>query len=497
MGDERDRLDVAAQIRNGLRILREQKWLVALCIILSGAAAFAYVQTQRKEYRASAKVLFQEQNLTSLLLNAGPIQGDPIRQAATNTQLAGLPAVQAEVRRKLKLTRSPDGVGTAPQGDANIVAITVDDRDPRLAADFANAYAKAYIDFRRRSNQRRFRQLLGIVKARTKQLRHRNPKSPDLIRLRDQSRILEQLSTLQTGDAQVVQTAGPPSTPFKPRRVHTVALGLLFGLLLGIGLALLRDQLDRRVKNEEQVRELLPGVPLIGAIPKRGRGEKAQAMVSESFHNLHTNLGLVSPNGRARSLLVTSASPGDGKSTVTANLALAMGAHGRSPIVVEADLRRPGLSAALGVNGGTAGVSRILTGDATLEGSVQRAAVQPSKNGEGPSVSMPGQIALVPAGPVPPNPQLLLDERRLETLLAQARAQSDAVIVDGPPIGLFGDMLPVAKRVDGVIVAVRLYHSRRDAIMRFSEQLKNAGITPIGFVLLGVGVNSTDYSYYY
>jgi Mrp family chromosome partitioning ATPase len=98
---------------------------------------------------------------------------------------------------------------------------------------------------------------------------------------------------------------------------------------------------------------------------------------------------------------------------------------------------------------------------------------------------------------VPPNPQLLLNERRLETLLAQARTQGDTVIVDGPPIGLFSDMLPVAKRVDGVIVAIRLYHSRRDAIKRFLEQLDNVHVKPIGVVLLGVGVDTTDYDYYY
>jgi capsular exopolysaccharide synthesis family protein len=496
MASDSDRIDVGAQIRNGLRILREQKWLVLLCLVLAAAASFAYVQSQRKEYRATAKVLFEQQNLTALLLNAGVVGGDPVRQAATDQQLAGLSTVQAEVARMLKLARLPDAVGASPQGDSNIVALNVEDRDPNLAASFANGYAKAYIAFRRDANQRRYRNLLGIVKARIAQTRRRDPKSPDLARLRDQARLLEQLSTLQTGDAQVVQTAGPPATPFKPRRVHTVVLGAIFGLLLGLALALLRDKLDRRLKSEEQVREILPGVPVVGAIPKRRRGEKGRALVSESFHTLQTNVSLLSPNGHVRSLLVTSASPGDGKSTVTANLALAMGAHGRASIVLEADLRRPSLSQALGFDGDR-GVSRILTGDATVESSLIRAAVEPSKNGDGPTLTIPGQLSLIPAGPVPPNPQVLLNERRLETLLAEARTQSDTVIVDGPPIGLFGDMLPIAKRVDGVIVAVRLYHSRRDALQRFAQLLESAGIKPIGVVLLGVGVSTSDYDYYY
>jgi Mrp family chromosome partitioning ATPase len=90
-----------------------------------------------------------------------------------------------------------------------------------------------------------------------------------------------------------------------------------------------------------------------------------------------------------------------------------------------------------------------------------------------------------------------MEERGVETLLAQARAHSDTVIVDGPPLGLFSDMVPVARRVDGVIVAVRLYHSRTDSLKRFREQLENAGVTPIGVVVLGTDADVPGYYYGY
>jgi capsular exopolysaccharide synthesis family protein len=495
METESGRPDVAAEIRNQLRVLREQKWLVLLCIVLTGAAAYLYAQSQRKEYESTAKVLTHQENLTALLEQTGPVSGDPQRQAATDSQLAALPAVGAQASRAIHARRLPDGVSAGPAGDANVIIVDVQDRDPAFAARFANAYAASFIAFRRDSTSRRYTQALRLVKKRVAQIPRRQRNSLQALRLRDQVRQLQLSSSLQTGDAQVVQAASPAAAPFKPRKTRTLIVGLLAGLLLGIALAVLRDKLDRRVKNEAQVRRLLPGVPVIGSIPKRGRGEHAKVQATESFHTLFANVGFASPNGRMRSLLVTSAAPEEGKSTISANLALAMSAHGQSPILLEADLRRPGLSDSLGIDRAQ-GVSRILVGDGTIASSLQRAPVQVSPNGDGPRLAMDGELAIVPAGPTPPNPQVLLNDRRLEALLAEARAQGDTVIVDGPPMGLFSDMLPVAQRVEGVIVAVRLYHSRRGDLERFRDQLETAGIRPIGVVVMGAALDVPSYYSY-
>jgi receptor protein-tyrosine kinase len=320
----------------------------------------------------------------------------------------------------------------------------------------------------------------------------RNKRSPERTRLREQARQLQLLTTLQTGDAQVVQRADVPTVPFKPRRVRTLIGGLLIGLLVGLALAFLRDKLDRRLKNQDTLHELLPDVPVIGSIPRLGRGAKTRQLAEESFHNLQANVSFLTPDSRLRSVLITSAAPGEGKSTVTANLAIALAAHGGSPIVLEADLRRPALSNVLKLDR-EVGVSRILAGDGTVAASVKRTPVESSRNGDGPAIVLSGDLNVVPAGPTPPSPQILLNARRLESLLAEARAQSDTVLVDGPPLGVFSDMLPVAQRVDGVILAVRLYHSRTDGIKRFAEQLANAGIRPIGIVVLGERVQLPGY----
>ena len=397
MSTENSRSDFATQIRDQLRVVREQKWLVLLCVLATTGGAYLYAHDQHKEYRATAKVLVQQNNLATELFNPGEFGTDPLRQAATDTQLANLPAVRLAAAKSLHLRRAPDNVQASGEGDANVIAMTVEDRNPKLTARYANAYASTFIKFRAAANKRRYATVLAVVKARLKTALHSHAPKAQRTRLTDQARQLTLVSQVQTGDAQVVQTAGIPGAPFKPRLVRTLIAGAIIGLLLGILLAFLRDRLDRHVKSEEQVRELFPGVPVIGTIPTPRRGAKAMARTLESFHNLEANVGLLSPNERLRSLLVTSASPGEGKSTVAANLALALGAHGRSPVVVEADLRRPALSERLKVETDSdTGVSRILVGEATLERSLRRVIAVPSRNGKGPAVAIGPVRAFAP-----------------------------------------------------------------------------------------------------
>jgi capsular exopolysaccharide synthesis family protein len=495
MNKEVERNDVAVQLRNVGRVLREQKWLILACVVATAVGAGVYGEVQEPEYKTSAKVLVQQENISAAISQVLPPSSDPNRQAATDKQLATLPEVSARAGAKLRV-RQPKRVIAAAEGDSNVVSITVEDGDPELTAAFANAYAEEYIKFRRDAAKRRYDQTLRIVNTRIDALTRRQRRSPQGVLLREQARQLKLASQLQTGDAQVIQRASVPGSPFKPRKTRAIVLGVVFGLLLGFALALLRDRLDRRIKTEEQVRELLPNVPVIGSIPALSRGKKGHLAVAEGFHNLQASLRLLGSNARLRSLLVTSAAPGEGKSTVTANLALAMREHGRSPLILEADLRHPALSDRLQLepNGG---VSTILAGDGTFASSLRRTPVEPSRNGKGPAVSMPGELQLIPAGPIPPNPQVLLDERRMESLLTEARAHSDNVIVDGPPMGMFSDMLPVAKRVDGVIVTVRLYHSRRDDVRRFAERLADAGVEPLGVVVVGTGQDLGYYGYGY
>ncbi len=481
--------DTGAQVRDFARLLREQWWVILLCVVATTSAAVLYTASTDKTYEASAKLLLPTDNLSSSLAGAGIGGVDVTRQAATDAQLVGLPAVAARVSRRHNRALSTAAVRTSAAPDTNLLTVTVTDHDPAAAAFFANAFAAEYVRFRRGTTLGRYANALEVLRARLS----RAPKgSPDAATLRGQVKQLELLASLRTGDPQLVQAAVKPAVAVSPRPARNLALALILGTLLAIALASLRDRLDRRIKSEAQLEHIFPGVPLIGLVPRPGGSDAHKMMAAESFYSLGTGLRYLERGRELNTLLVTSAVPGEGKTTVTLNLALALREHGRSVLAVDADLRRPALSDRLKADR-EQGVSSVLAGESTIATSVQERTVEPSANGAGPAVALSGSIAVVGAGPVASRPQLLLDDSSLRNLLDGTRSQAQTIIFDGPPLGAFSDMLPLAKEVDGVIIAARLSHSRTDQLERFASQLSNASIKPIGIVVLGVRIDSPSY----
>lgn len=489
MEDRSPEHDVGGEIRDALRVLREQWWLILLCLVLTAFAAAAYTSTQEKQYEASARLLLQQDNLSSTISGTGLAGTDPTRQANTDAQLAALPAVAARVTEQLDMPLSATAISTAANPDSNILTVTVRDRVPRRAALFANAFAKQFIVFRRETTRRRYQRALRTLQTRLARSRRG---TAEYASLRAQERQLKLLVSLQTGDAELVQPATAPVQAILPRPTRNIALGVLVGALLGLGLAFLRDRLDRRIKNEDQLAAVLPDVPVIGLVPQPRRGRLSRLMTGDAFHTLQANLALLGRAQPLKTLLITSAAPGEGKSTVALNLALAMRGAGRTPLVLDADLRRPSLSTRLKADR-RFGVSSILAGDATVATSVQERSVEPSRNGDGPAVALSGELSLVGAGPSPASVPLLLNEHSLGSLLQETRARDECVIFDGPPVGSFADMLPLAKEVDGVILVVRLYYSRKDHVKRLSAQLASAEIEPVGVVVLGTPTAPSSY----
>ena len=469
--------------------MREQWWIILLCVVLCAFAAAAYTTAQKKEYAASAKLLLQSENLGAAIAGAGVAGVDPARQAATDAQLVNSPVVAQRVAKKLKQPLAGAAVSASTNPDSNILTVTVTDRNPRRAARFANEFANQFISFRGETARQRYRRALATLQTRLAQT---SPKSVDFSVLRAQVKRVKLLVQLQTGDAQLVQPAIPPTAAVAPKPGRNIALGVIVGALLGLGLAFLRDRLDRRVKNEDQLEALLPGVPIIGLVPEPRRRRATKLMTAEGYHTLQANLALLSRERPMKTLLITSAAPGEGKSTIALNLGLTMIEKGQSALVLDADLRRPSLSERLKADR-TVGVSSVLAGNESLDSTVQARPVEASSNGTGPSVALDGQLSVVSAGPAGGNLQLLVNDQSLGSLLEAARARSEIAIFDGPPVGSFADMLPLAREVDGVIIAVRLYYSRKDQILRLADQLQNASIEPVGVVVLGIALGPSRY----
>jgi succinoglycan biosynthesis transport protein ExoP len=482
--DENTRRDVAAQLREFGRVLREQWWLVILCIVLAGFAAAAYSSSQQKIYESTAKLLIQPGDIGAAITGTGIGPNDPVRQVATDTQLVSLPAVAARVQKKMKQPLAPATVSTSQSGDSNVISIDVRDPRPNRAARIANLFANEYLAFRSEANRRNLQFALRTLQSRLSGLPKKGS-SADRARLRRQIKDFQLLQSLQNGDAQVIQQALPSGAPVSPKPTRNLILGLILGAVVGVGLALLRDRFDRRIKNQAQIEAILPSVPIIAWVPRPRRGRAAQQRAADAYYALRTNLGYLSRNGPFRSVLITSAMAGEGKSSTALNLGLSMGELDDHVVVIDADLRRPALSMRLKA-GGREGVSRVLAGETAIGDAVERRPVEASANGAGPVPALSGEIAIVPSGPLPQSPQVLLTEHALRSLLASAGEANRTVIVDGPPIGAVSDMLPVARAVDAVVVVVRLYHSRKDALARLAAQLENANVTPTGIVMIGI-----------
>ena len=229
-----------------------------------------------------------------------------------------------------------------------------------------------------------------------------------------------------------------------------------------MGLAFLSDALDRRVRTEEDLRAMLPDIPVVARLPGWGSGARSHEGAIEGYRTLQTNLSFLGEGQPPSSILITSAMQGDGKTTTSVNLALAMEEHGHSVILVDADLRRRGLSQRLGF-AEESGLSNLLVySDGNVDPLLRDVSLHSAAaGGRGGGVSsLARQPDAAARGTVPPNPQALLSRTSLNECSTQVGDRADKLLIDGSPIGPISDMMPLARRVDGVLLVVRLLHSR-------------------------------------
>jgi uncharacterized protein involved in exopolysaccharide biosynthesis len=264
-----DRRDVAAEVRRLGRMLRDQAWIVLICVVVAVGAAAIYESTKDTVYEAQSKVLLIQDD-PNASLSGQTVFLDPVRQRATALELITGPNVAARARRQLR-TKKPIGpVRAAASGDSNVVTIFARNDSPVLAARTADAYAKQYVEFRRDAVRARYDQALADVRNRINRLeRSGSAASADQLRqLRDQAEQLSLLASTRLPDATVIQRANGFALAKKPRWARTLVLAAIIGLLVGLALAFIRDRLDDRVKTEEDLGDVIPGVPVLAAIPR-------------------------------------------------------------------------------------------------------------------------------------------------------------------------------------------------------------------------------------
>ncbi len=310
-----------------------------------------------------------------------------------------------------------------------------------------------------------------------------------------------------SSNIRIVSPARPPNAPFKPDTRLNLALGLLFGLGLGVGGAFFLDYLDNTVATRADV-EAAAGLAVLASVPRHGetaaalprlRAEAAadadsevelvaardgHAPASEAYRELRTAILMASPGSPPRRLMVSSALPAEGKSATTTNLAVALAQLGRRVVLVDTDLRRPRLHRVLGLDN-DAGVSTWLAGLARDPERLARA------------TSIPG-LDVVTSGPIPPNPSELLDSPVFAELAERLVALGyDHVLFDSPPTLSVTDAVLIASRADAVVLVARCGRTPKQSLRHAVERYAQAGIRPVGVVLNDVGREAGGYGYGY
>jgi succinoglycan biosynthesis transport protein ExoP len=454
--------------------LRRRFLAILIPLLLVPGAAFAFSELQDKEYESQTSLLFRD---------TGPLlaSGEPEREAATNVRLAQLPVLKERVEARLGRPVTED-VDVVAEEESNLATLIVTAPEPRRAADVANAYAQEFIDLRRHSYRKELANEKEAVRGALADLGRGGRSSIEGQALAERQRELRLAAAAPSGVEQL-NRAEPPSSPSSPKPVQNTVIGAMIGLALGLALAIALERRDRRVRDPRYMEYVL-GRPIIGRIPRsRALAQRSPGTTAlppaeaEAFRTVRANLRQQLREHKARSVLVTSAIPGEGKTTVVWNLARVEAASGTRVLLVEADMRRPVLAHSLGANG-TAGLSELLADEAPLQDLIRPVGFDDSSNGS----PRRGAVDVLFAGRVPANPAELLDSRRMRAVLEVIPDIYDLVVLDTPPT-VVSDAMPILDQVGGVVVVGRLGLSTDASLIELREQLDQLEAPTLGVVV--------------
>lgn len=438
------------------KVLRTRWLTISVTILVAVLAAVAYSLLTTPLYQASTRLyvstsagssaadLYQGNRLSQerVLSYTQLLTGETLAQRTIDK--LGVNISAATLQSRVTATAKPDTV---------LIDVSVLDESPVRARDIANALSDEFVV------------------------------------------LVSELETPKPGatpDARVVveQRASIPSKPAIPKTARNIAVGLGFGVLAGVGLAILRDTLDNTVKDRQTVEEIA-NVGLVGTIPldKARRVEapisfdSENSAIAEAFRKLRTNLQFLAVDNPPRVIVVTSSAPNEGKSTTAINIALALAETDHDVVLVDADMRRPSLDRYLGLVG-SAGFSTVLSGGASLSEVLQQSKFP--------------RLTVLTAGAVPPNPSELLGSLAAKNVLNELRTKFDYVIVDSSPLLAVTDGAILAANSDGALIMARFGQTKREQLAHAVGNLEAVGATLLGAVFtMTPARGGTSYSYSY
>lgn len=422
------------------RTIRRRWKLIVVCVLLAtGAAALLTFQTTPLYASSTQLFVSTASSSTSDASTGGQFA---TQRVASYVDLVGTRKLSETVASNLgggfdaKELRDEVTAEAVPE-TVNLI-ITVKNADPVAARDIAQAYAEA----------------LSALIA--------DIETPDG-------------KTEAPIKAAITDNAAITDTPVSPNKTRNLGLGLVLGLLIGVGAAVLRDLLDTTMRTTEDV-ATVTSAPILGHINSDAaavRKSQAEALAeatpwAEAFRVLRTNMQYVEVDQEHRVFVVSSSLPAEGKSTATANLAVTLAMAGESVCLVECDLRRPTMATRLSLDDAV-GTTSVLIGKVALDDALQ------SYDDTG--------LQVLACGQRPPNPSELLQSQAMSDLITNLRERFDIVLIDSPPLLPVTDAALLAAQADGLLVVVRHGKTTRDQLMHSLERVESVGAKCVGVVI--------------
>lgn len=528
------RPDDELELTDYLRILR-RRWLwVALASILVLALAATFTLLSPDRYSSSAQVSLGN-SAAQEAIQGGIFTNVPSasRELSNEVNLAVSDAVRLEVVEQLD--GEPD-VAISAEDESDAIRFTATSATPEDAAHEANTWAQVYVDTKRREattsiNQaveafesdlaelREERQALrqpldrledrlataddeedrALLQAQADRLQSDLEPELDLLDARVQA-VAQNVTNLElnsrlasTGTARIVQVAAPPQEPINASLTRNLVLAGIVGLILGAAVALLAENLDRTIKNTEDLANL--GVPVLGGIPEPGRHLPEAELplatmrhtgtpVAEAHQKVRTAVEFALLGREINSLLITSPNQGEGKTTLSTNLAWAMSAVDHRVALVDVDFRRPRIHQVFNCPP-FPGLSDNLLAGTPLTQLALRVEEHGSRN-----------LIVIPTGTEPPNPGDFVASPAFTSLIRNIEAEADLVVLDAPPVLPVSDALSISRQVDAIIVVAMSGETSRDDLIDTLEALRQVGADVLGVCLVGTKDTASRYGTY-
>lgn len=483
-------------------MVREHRLLISLITGVALLLAVISYLGEETTYTATSTLSFPDQSQDLGLIGAPvPANPTPDKLAEANARTITRPDVVRQVRRAvgggLSTDEVEDSIEAKVDSKSNLVILEASAREAELAARLANEFARQGARATNADARARFAAAAQSLKRRVERAGDTPQAETVRVALGDQISRLESLSVLARL-VTIESLAEVPGSPSSPRLIVRVVLGLIGGLVLGLLAAFLRNSLDRRLHDSNEVQTQL-GLPLLAVISADALGRAANssnghdalpAPDSEALRILRTNLEFLKPDARLRSVVVTSPLPEEGKTTVAVGLALAAAAAGKRTLLIEGDLRRPTVSDRLELRR-SPGLTDFLTGDASPKEVLQTLPAGDDTDGEG------HRLVCITAGSQTTRPAELLGSDSFRTLLDEVTQAYELVIIDTSPLLPVVDTLELLPEVDGVVLCIRMQQTTRDQALAAKAALEHLPSRPTGIVATGALPRFEEgYSYY-